>query len=62
MSDFQYYYWIAGHRLSVHIPAVPYMIKERVGNKAADKSRFGAELTEAEMDTCLVDTEELLIV
>ena len=61
MSDFQYYYWLAGHSLSVHIPAVPYMVKECVSNKAADKSRFGPELNEAEIDT-LVDTEELLLV
>ena len=49
ISDLQYFHWLAGHRLSVHIPAVPNMVKERVSNKAAenifaaDKSRFGPE-------------------
>ena len=56
MSDFQYFHWFAGHRLSVDIPAVPNMAKESVSNKAswkyfcssekkkmADQSRFGPE-------------------
>ena len=33
ISDFQHFHWLAGHRLSVHIPAVPNMVKERVSNK-----------------------------
>ena len=34
ISDFQHFHWLAGHRLSVHIPAVPNMVKEHVSNKA----------------------------
>ena len=37
ISDFQHFYWLAGHRLSVHIPALPNMVKERVSNKASWK-------------------------
>ena len=34
MSDLQHFHWLAGHRISVHIPAIPNMVKERVSNKA----------------------------
>ena len=59
--DLQHFHWLAGHRLSVHIPAVPNMFKERVSNKAnwkhlADKIRFGTELTEAEIDALVDNT------
>ena len=37
ISDFQHFHWLAGHRLSVHIPAVPNMVKERVSNKVSWK-------------------------
>ena len=33
MSNFQEFQWLAGHRLSVHIPSVSNMAKERVSNK-----------------------------
>ena len=33
--EFNHFRWLAGHRLSVHIPAVPNMVKERVSNKAS---------------------------
>ena len=35
ISDFQHFHWLAGYRLSVHIPAVPNMVKEHVSNKAS---------------------------
>ena len=34
ISDFQHFHRLAGHRLSVHIPAVPNMVKERVRKRA----------------------------
>ena len=30
ISDFQHFHWLAGHRLSAHIPALPNMVNERV--------------------------------
>ena len=30
ISDFQHFHWLAGHRLSAHIPALPNMDNERV--------------------------------
>ena len=30
ISDFQHFHWLAGHRLSAHIPALPNMANERV--------------------------------
>ena len=62
ISHFQHFHWLAGHRLSAHIPALPNMVNEhsskftvlRLREKMADKSRFGSELTEAEMNA-LVD-------
>ena len=30
ISDLQHFYWLAGHRLSAHIPALPNMVNERV--------------------------------
>ena len=33
LSDFQHFNWLAGHRLSGHLLAVPNMLKERVSNK-----------------------------
>ena len=30
ISDFQRFYWLAGHRLSAHIPALPNMVNERI--------------------------------
>ena len=35
ISHFKYFHWRAGHRLSVHIPAVPNMVRERVSNKGS---------------------------
>ena len=35
ISDFQHFHWLVGHRLPVHLPAVPNMVKERVSNKAS---------------------------
>ena len=29
-SDFQHFHWLAGHRLSAHIPAIPDMVNERI--------------------------------
>ena len=28
ISEFQHFHWLTGHRLSVHIPAVPNMVKD----------------------------------
>ena len=62
ISAFQHFLWFARHRLSVHITAVPNLVKEHVSNKVnlklfyssenkmADKNRFGPELTEAGID------------
>ena len=36
-TDFQPFYWLVRHRLSVHIPAVSNMVKEHVSNKASWK-------------------------
>ena len=30
ISDFQHFHWLAGHKLSAHIPALPNMANERV--------------------------------
>ena len=30
ISHFQHFHWLAGHRLSAHIPALPNMVNERV--------------------------------
>ena len=62
ISHFQHFHWLTGHRLSAHIPALPNMVNEhsskytvlRLREKMADKSRFGSELTEAEINA-LVD-------
>ena len=35
LSDFQYFHWLDEHKLSVHTPAVPNMVKERVSNKGS---------------------------
>ena len=35
ISDFQHFHWFAGHRLSLHIPAVPNMVKEHVSYKTS---------------------------
>ena len=74
-SDFQHFHWLAGHRLSVHIPAVPNMVKERVSNNAswkqfcssekkmAYKSRFAGTGIDLDRNRCFSQkyTEELLI-
>ena len=36
-QDFQHFHWLAGHRLSVCLPAIANMVKERVSNKANGK-------------------------
>ena len=33
ISDFQHFHWLAGHRLSAHVPALPNMVNERISNK-----------------------------
>ena len=30
MLDFQHFHWLAGHRLSAHIPALPNMVNESI--------------------------------
>ena len=30
ISDFQHFNWLAGHRLSAHIPALPNMVNELI--------------------------------
>ena len=32
---FQHFYWLSGHMWSVHVPAVPNMVKECVSNNAS---------------------------
>ena len=62
MSDFRHFHSLTGHRLSVHIPAAPNMVKERVSSKFFAPLRkngcFGPELNEAQIDA---PVEELLI-
>ena len=63
-KDFKYFHWLAEHRQSVHIPAVPNMVKKHVSNKAsfaalkkmAAKNLFGPELAEAEIDALVDNT------
>ena len=43
ISDFEHFHWLTGHRLSVHIPAVPNMVKESVSNKASGKHFCSSE-------------------
>ena len=33
--EFQHFHWLAGHKLSVDIPAVPNMVKECISNKVS---------------------------
>ena len=35
ISDFLHFHWLAGHGLSVHIPAVPIIVKECINDKAS---------------------------
>ena len=64
ISDFQYFHWLAGHRLSVHIPAVTDVVKELVSNKANWK-HFSSSVkkwsTKAVLDPNKINVEELLI-
>ena len=55
--DFQHFHWLAGHRLSAHIPALPNMVSERINKESwirifprnrqpwTKKNRLAAELT-----------------
>ena len=43
ISDFQHFHWLAGHRLSIHLPAVPNMVKERVSMNNEKSRCFGPE-------------------
>ena len=53
--DFQPFYWLAGHRLSAHIPALPNMVNESINKEnwiknfpsklATIENRLAAELT-----------------
>ena len=43
ISDFQHFHRLARHRLSVHKPVVPNMVKERVSNKASEKHVYSSE-------------------
>ena len=48
--DFQHFQWLAGHRLSPHIPALPNMVNESINKEswiklAATENRLAAELT-----------------
>ena len=50
ISDFQHFYWLAGHRLSAHIPALPNMVNESINKEswiklAAIENRLPVELT-----------------
>ena len=31
--DFQHFHWLAGHRLSAHIPALPNMVNESINKE-----------------------------
>ena len=47
--DFQHFHWLAGHRLSAHIPALPNMVNESINKEswtklAATENRLAAEL------------------
>ena len=56
--DFQHFHWLAGHRLSAHIPALPNMVNESINKEssmrldkkfpsklAAIENRLATELT-----------------
>ena len=53
--DFQHFHWLAGHRLSAHIPALPNMVNESINKESSIKkfprnwrhleNRLAAELT-----------------
>ena len=48
--DFQHFHWLAGHRLSAHIPALPNMVNESINKERWIKNfprnwRLAAELT-----------------
>ena len=32
--DFQHFHWLAGHRLSAHIPALPNMVNESINKES----------------------------
>ena len=34
ISDFQHFHWLAGHRLSAHIPALPNMVNESINEES----------------------------
>ena len=64
MSDFKHFYWLAGHRLSVHTSVYPVMVKERVSNKASWKHFCSSEKkwpTKTVLDQNKINMEELLI-
>ena len=64
MSDFQNFHWLAGHRLLVHIRAVPSMVKERVSSKASQKHFCSFEKkwpTKDVLDRNKINMEEVLI-
>ena len=59
--DFQHFHWLAGHRLSAHIPALPNMVNESIKKEswiikipsklAAIENRLAAELTSRNFGT-----------
>ena len=61
ISEFQHFHWLAGHRLSAHIPALTNMVNELISKRkldknfpskpAAIKNRLAAELTSRNSDT-----------
>ena len=63
ISDFKHFHWLAEHRLSVHIPVVPNMVKKRVSNKANGKHFCSSEKkgpTKTVLDRNKINMEELL--
>ena len=64
ISDFQHFHWLTENRLSVHIPAVPNMVKESISNKASRKHFCSSEEkkqpTKAVLDHNEINKEELL--
>ena len=43
ITDFKHFYWLDGHRQSVHVPTVTIMVKESFSNKASWKHSCHAE-------------------